>query len=201
MFTPETGHTKQAILISLLSLALVLVLILVAAALKIGKKTDQTVQKTPSSAQVPAQEASEVQTPATSDPRATTNPEAPLPFNELRDISGTVTKIEGQTLSVSAFVYGKTMIYEVKVGLSTKIEKRRMKENFTPPSKPGEPFDPYIKSDATLTDIENGNTIHIKSAVNVLDKTSFEATLVSFDQVGSPIPPTGPTSTPIKNPQ
>ena len=99
MFTPETGHTKQAILISLLSLALILVLILVATALKMGKKTDQAVQKTPVSAEVPAQEASEVQAPANSDPRATANPEAPLPFNELRDISGTVTKIEGQTLS------------------------------------------------------------------------------------------------------
>jgi hypothetical protein len=106
-----------------------------------------------------------------------------IPFNELREVSGTVQEIKDNTLVVQAYIYGQEKTYIIALSSGTKIQKRTIKDDIASPI-PGEPIDPFIVSNASVGDIRENMTINIRSKENIIDKTSFMANEIYFDYLG-----------------
>ena len=108
-------------------------------------------------------------------PGALNLPKIPVPA-EVTSINGTVSKIDGNTLTVDAFFFGDQKTFKVTVSDNTKIVKR---EIVPPPAKPADanaaPSSPFKDTDTKLSDIRENDSVMIDSLGNIKDKTEFEA--------------------------
>ena len=127
-------------------------------------------------------------------PGAVNLPKIPVPA-EVTSINGTVSKIDGNTLTVDAFFFGEQKTYTVTVSDNTKIFKREM---VTPPAKPTDanaaPPSPFKDTDAKLSDIREKDNVMIDSADNIKDKTAFEAKDIYVQIMNLPAPPNATTA-------
>ncbi|MFH0930070.1 MAG: hypothetical protein V1814_02350 [Candidatus Moraniibacteriota bacterium] len=94
--------------------------------------------------------------------------------NELFGISGTIEKIDGNTLTVEAFFFGGKKTYKVTVNSDTKIVRREMLQNLPEPEE-GKPFNPIRDTEGKLSDLKEKDNIVIEADSNIKDKTEFEA--------------------------
>lgn len=114
----------------------------------------------------------------------------PIPA-EITSISGTVEKIDGNTLTVKTNLFGNEKTYRVKITENTKITKREILQN-PPQSKEGEVINPFKDSEAAIGDIREKDNLTIEASENVKDKTEFEAKSVIINITNLPDVPEPP---------
>jgi len=115
----------------------------------------------------------------------------PVP-SEVTSVSGTVEKIEGQTITLKAFFFGEQKTFAVTAGDATKIQKREMKKELPKPEE-GKPMEPFTLTDAKLGDIRQGDNLIVEASENIKDKTSFEAKTIYIEIMNLPAPSAIPT--------
>jgi len=113
-------------------------------------------------------------------------PKVPVP-SEVTSISGTVEKIEGQTITLKAFFFGEQKTFAVTAGDATKIQKREMKKELPKPEE-GKPMEPFTLTDAKLGDIRQGDNLNVEASENIKDKTSFVAKTIYIEIMNLPAP-------------
>lgn len=109
--------------------------------------------------------------------------------DEVNNISGTIEKVDGNTLTVKTFFFGEPKNYSVTVANDTKIIKREIIEGSLKAANEKEPPAPFKDSDAKLSDIREKDNVSIDSADNIKDKTAFEAKTIYIQISNLPAPP------------
>lgn len=172
MIIPEKNNNKKIILISAIAVLIILALIGFAWMNKKSQKGESGSGNTPGAAN------------------------APVPV-EAVSISGTVEKIEGKTLIVKSLAFGEQKEYSVIVDSSTKIQTQETKKDASK-AESGKPFDPYVISDVSFSDIRLNDNVAIEASQDIRNKTSFVATKILIAIVSSSNEPdsAGPTSVP-----
>jgi hypothetical protein len=170
MDIPENNHKKI-----LLAIILIVIVAFVLFAVVWKTKTKKT-----------AQTQTQTQTTAGNNTGIPTNLPAPpamlkIPVPaEVTSISGTVEKIEGQTITVKAFFFGEQKTFSVTVGDATKIKKSEMKKEISKPEE-GKPLELFTLTDASFTDIRQNDNLTIEAGENIKDNTGFVAKIISIN--------------------